>query len=192
MSASATGDDAPLVQLLISVRNSDSASAPASRTAWFNSAASRGPTLSGALPALTSAKRQSLDTHRRSVDAIAEFEVVGRHHRFEYFEQVAGDRHLAHRIGNGAVLDPETGGAAAIVAGHAVDAGADQGGDVKSLLDIGDQLGRRGLAGFEMQIIRPGRRRRRYAAMGVTGRDQSQFARGRAIKQPRGQHALID
>ena len=43
-----------------------------------------------------------------------------------------------------------------------------------------------------MQIVRSRRRRRRDAAMGVAGRDQPEFARGRAIQQPRGQHALVD
>ena len=41
MSASETGDEAPLVQFFSSVRNSDKASAPASRTVSLNSAASR-------------------------------------------------------------------------------------------------------------------------------------------------------
>src|SRR5437660_148636 len=41
MSASETGDEAPLVQFFNSVRNSDNASAPASRTVSLSSAASR-------------------------------------------------------------------------------------------------------------------------------------------------------
>src|SRR5471030_1141825 len=131
MSASDTGDDAPLVQFFNSVRNSESASAPASRTASVSNAASRVRTSRTRfrccrLSALASAKRQSLDPHRRRIDAVTKFQIVGRHHRFEYFEQMARDRHLAHRIGDLAVLDPETGGAAAVVAGHAVDAGTDQ------------------------------------------------------------------
>ena len=43
-----------------------------------------------------------------------------------------------------------------------------------------------------MQIIGARRRRRGHAAMGVTGGRQPEFARGRGIKQPRGQDALID
>src|SRR5882672_6475845 len=136
------------------------------------------------LSALTSANRQTLDAQRRSIDAIAEFQIVGWRQRLEYFEQMASDRHLAHRIGDLAILDPEAGCAAAVVAGHAVDAGADQVADVKSLFDVGYQFGRCRLAGFEMEIVRSRRRRRRYAAMGMAGRDQIEFARGRAIQQP--------
>ena len=82
ISASDTGEDAPLVQFFSSVRNIDSASAPASRTAFFSSAASRAriSPLRCTLPALASAKRQSLDAQRRRIDAVAEFQIVGRRH----------------------------------------------------------------------------------------------------------------
>ena len=43
-----------------------------------------------------------------------------------------------------------------------------------------------------MQIIWARRWRGRDAAVGMAGRHQPQFARGRAIQQPRGQHTLID
>src|ERR1044071_6492780 len=123
MSASETGDEAPLVQFFNSVRNSDNASAPASRTVSRSSAASRAQ-IASAISA--SAKRQALDAQRRRVDAVAEFQIVGGNQRFEHRQQMARDRHLAHGIGNLAILDPEAGGAAAVIAGDAVDAGADQ------------------------------------------------------------------
>src|SRR6185437_11801155 len=109
----------------------DSASAPASRTVSFMSRTSRASaavsTVATPSPrASASAKRQSFDAHGGSIDAIAKFQIVRRHHRLEDFEQVTGDGHLADRIAELAVLDPEAGGAAAIVAGDAVDAGADQ------------------------------------------------------------------
>src|SRR5260370_10846970 len=192
ISASDTGEDAPLVQFFSSVRNSDNASAPAYGTVSASNAASRVRISSCIASALTSAKRQSLDAHRRSIDAITEFQVVGGHQRFEYLEKMPRDRHLAHRIGDLAIFNPETGCAAAVVAGHAIDARTNQVGDVKSLLDVGHQFSRSWLPRFEMQIIRSRRRRRRYAAVGVAGRDQSQFPRGRTIQQPRCQHALID
>src|ERR1700722_17163073 len=154
MSASDTGDDAPLVQFFSSVRNNDSASAPASRTVCVSNAASRAKTLCCMLPALTSANRQPLDTQCRGVDPVAKFQIIGGHQRLEYFEQMSRDRHLAHGIGDLAVLDPEAGRAAAVVAGHAIDPGTDQVGDVKSLFDVRDQLGRRRPPGFEMQIVR--------------------------------------
>src|SRR5262249_18365812 len=144
MSASETGeDDEPLVQVFSSVRNSDSASAPASRTVSFRSIASRARSAS---LVSASAKRQSLDAQCRRVDAVAEDKIIGRSERFEDLEQMACDRHLAHRIGDLAVLDPEAGCAAAVVAGDAVDTRSDQIGDVKALGDIADQLGRRRLA----------------------------------------------
>src|SRR5262245_38867329 len=132
MSASETGEDLPLIQFFSSVRNSDLASRPASRTVSVRSAASRASVVSGSS---TSAKGQPFDAQRRCVDAIAEFEVVGGHQRLEHVEQMAGDGHLADGISDLAVLDPETGSAAAVIAGHAVDAGTNQVGDVKTLLD---------------------------------------------------------
>src|ERR1700759_5730957 len=128
MSASETGEEAPLVQFFRSVRNSDSASAPASRTVDFRSAASRARCPASS----TSAPRQSHDAQRRRVDAVAELQVVGGHERLEHLEQMACDRDLADGIGDLAVLDREAGGAAAVVAGDTIDAGADQIGDVET------------------------------------------------------------
>src|SRR3954467_552482 len=119
MSASDTGEETPLVQFFSSVRNSDSASAPASRTASASSAPSPAMIRSLRLSALTSANRQSLDAQRRRIDAVAEFQIVGRRERFEHLDQMTGDGHFAHRKGNLAVLDPESGCAAAVIAGDA-------------------------------------------------------------------------
>src|SRR5262245_45237186 len=95
MSASETGDEAPLVQFFSSVRNSDSASAPASRTVSRNSAASRAQIFSAVS---ASAKRQPLDAQRRRVDAVAELQVIGGNERLEHRQQMARDRHLADGI----------------------------------------------------------------------------------------------
>src|SRR6516225_11924956 len=99
MSASDTGDEAPLVQFFSSVRNKDSASAPASRTVSLNRRASVG-SLRVAIAALTPsdlapAKRQSFDSQRRRIDAVAKPQIVGRRQRFEDMEKVTCDRHLA-------------------------------------------------------------------------------------------------
>src|SRR3978361_893528 len=160
MSASETGDEAPLVQFFSSVRNIALASAPASSTVSVSSAASRVVMFS---TVSASAKRQALDAQRRRIDAVAEFQVVGSNHRFEDRQQMARDRHFADGIGDLAVLDPEAGGAAAVIAGHAVDAGTDQVGDVKALFDIGYQFPRRHPAGLEVQVVRSRRRRGRDA-----------------------------
>src|SRR4051812_6664767 len=169
MSASDTGDEAPLVHFFNSVRNSESASAPASRTAATSTAESRArmSTRASSLidSALASANRQPLDAKRRCIDTVLEFQIVGGGQRLEHLDQVACDRHLAYRIGDLAVLDPEPGGATAVVAGDAVDAGPDQVGNIEALSDAGDQFGRRRLARLEMKIVGPRRRRRRHAAV---------------------------
>src|SRR3954466_5928560 len=97
MSASDTGEEAPLVQFFSSVRNSDSASAPASRTVPVSSAASRAMFRSSVS---ASAKRQALDAHGRRIDAVTEFQIVGRRQRLEDRQEMARDRHLADRIGD--------------------------------------------------------------------------------------------
>src|SRR5437762_13469689 len=105
MSASETGEEAPLIQFFSSVRCKDSASRPASRTVSFSSVASLALTSSRSSRKLTSANRQALDAQRRRVHAIAEFQIVGRHQRFEHVEQMAGDRDLADGIFDLAILE---------------------------------------------------------------------------------------
>src|SRR4029450_10056293 len=117
MSASDTGEDAPLVHVFSSVRNIDCASAPASRTVSFSSAASRVRIVASREFASASAKRQTLDAHRRRIDAVAGLAIVGGRHGVGDLERVARTRHLADGIGDLAVLDPEAGGAAAVIAG---------------------------------------------------------------------------
>src|SRR5260370_28472885 len=134
ISASDTGEGAPLVQFFSWVRNRDNASGAAPRTVPARNAASRVRKSSRIASALTSAKRQSLDAHRRSIDAITEFQVVGGHQRFEYLEKMPRDRHLAHRIGDLAILNPEPGCAAAVIPRHAIAARTNPVGHVHSLL----------------------------------------------------------
>src|ERR1700744_852265 len=122
MSASDTGEDAPLIQVFSSVRNIDSASAPACRTVSVKSAALRDETPSCMLAASPSAKRQPLDTQCRRVDAVTELEIIGRHQRLEDAKQMSRERHSAHRIGDRAVLDPEAGSTTTVVAGSPIDA----------------------------------------------------------------------
>ena len=119
-------------------------------------------------------------------------EIVGRRHRAEDVEQMPGDGDFADRVSALAVLDPEAGSAAAVIAGHHAGAAADQVGDIEAILDVGDQFVRRGGARLEVQIGCAGRRRRRYAALSMTGGGQAEFARGAAVEQPGHQHAVID
>src|SRR5215468_10726543 len=148
MSASHTGEFLPLVQFRTGAPNLPSASAPASRTALSIQPVS----LATEMSASVTGNGETLHAHGRGIGAVAEREVVGRRQRAEHIEQVAGDGDLAHRIGEFAALDPEAGGAAAVVAGHQVDAHADQIVDVESFLDIGDQRIGRYAAGGKMQI----------------------------------------
>src|SRR5262249_33105092 len=156
--ASLTGEvPPPLVQLLSSLRNVFSAKAPASRTA----AARRSRTSARSKSGLPSGNGETLHAHGRRVGAEAEFEIVGGRKPPEHVDQITGDGHLAHRITALAVLDPEARGAAAVIAGHRIDAHADEVGDVEALSNVRDQrLGRVG-AGRQMQVARPGRWRRR-------------------------------
>src|SRR4029077_2379738 len=118
MSASETGDWPFLSQVLTGALNQVRASAPASRTAavtWrFRSAWSASDARNG----------QALDSHRRRIDAEAEDQIVRRRQAAENVVEVTRNGDLAHRIGQLAVLDPEPGGAAAVVAGHHVGAHA--------------------------------------------------------------------
>src|SRR5215471_14017479 len=83
-----------------------------------------------------------------------EFEIVGDGHASEYLVEIARDSHLADRMRDFAVLDPEAGGAAAVIAGDAVNPHAHQLGDIEAAFDIGHQLGRTQLAGFYPYIGR--------------------------------------
>src|SRR5580704_13358013 len=129
ISASDTGDSAsPLVQFFSGVLNIDSASAPASRTASARRAACRSRSTTS-----VAGNSQALHAHRRRIGAVTEDEVVSRRQALEYFGQMPGDGDFAHRICEHAVLDPKTGGATAIVAGHQIDADADQVGDKETV-----------------------------------------------------------
>src|SRR5204862_679526 len=127
--------------------------APACWTVSFSSAASRLMYVLRPMPALTSAKRQSLDAHRRGIHPIAEFKIVGWPQCLEYLKQMTRDRDLADRVSDLAVVDPEPGCAAAVVAGDAIYARSDQVGDVKNILDVGDQVDRSEIDGCDEIII---------------------------------------
>src|SRR5262249_23638465 len=137
MSASLTGEEAPLIQLVGSRRKVRSATAPASRTA--NARRSRSTTRS----ASSAANGETLHAHGGRIGCETKSQIVGRKERLELVDQVSGDRPLADRVAALAVLDPEAAGAAAVVAGHVIDAHADQVGDVEALGDIRHQRLRR-------------------------------------------------
>ena len=69
---------------------------------------------------------------------------------------MAGDRDLADRKGELATLDPEAGGAAAVVAGDDVGAHADQVGDIEPVLDVGDQLVGADVPASRCRLVAPG------------------------------------
>src|ERR1700683_323294 len=149
MSASETGDEAPLIQFLIGVPNMESASAPASRTDAARRSAARVRST-----ASVACNRQALQSHGRRVRPVAECQIVRWFEASEHFQELAGDRDFADRIRQFAVLDPESGSAAAVIARHHVDAHADQAGDKEAILDLADQLLCGFAAGRQMQIGR--------------------------------------
>src|SRR5262249_9629996 len=150
-SASLTGELWPLIQLLICPRNVLSARAPPSRTA----AARRSRTAVRSMAGSSAGNGQTFQAHGRRIGAEAEVEIIGGRELAEHVDQIAGDGDLADGVAALAVLDPEAGGAAAVVAGHPIDAHADEIGDVEALGDVGDQGVWRHVAGGEVQVARP-------------------------------------
>ena len=69
--------------------------------------------------------------------------------------QIARDGHFGNREGQFAVLDPQPGGAARVVAGDGVDAEAHQFGDVEAVADRRDDLLRRLVARSEKKLPWP-------------------------------------
>src|SRR5215204_2838280 len=112
ISASHTGELAPLVQFLTGEPNLLSASAPASVTACL----SRSAMCSRGISASVTGNGEPLHPHGRRIGPIAELQIIGGRERAEHIEQMARDGHLAHRIRELALLDPETGRAHAVIA----------------------------------------------------------------------------
>src|SRR5476649_1906716 len=96
--------------------------------------------------------RHPFNSYRRRVGRALELQVVGGRQGQEHVLEVARDGDAAHRIGELAVLDPEARGAAAVVAGDAVDTGADHVGDEQAALDVADQLLDGELALLEIEV----------------------------------------
>src|SRR5215470_10411351 len=106
------------------------------RTSAADTAQSGRPARQSRTPArsrLSSGNGEALHAHRRRIGAEAELEIVGGRELTEHVDQIAGDGHFAHGIAALAVLDPEAGGAAAVIAGDLVDAHADEIGDIEAL-----------------------------------------------------------
>src|SRR5947208_2829372 len=179
-SASLTGDEAPFVQLLSCARKVCNASAPASRTA--TASRSRNSARSSARSA--PGNGQALDAQRRRVRAETEFKIVCRGKRREHIDEIAGNRHFAHWVSAFAVLDPEAGGAAAVVAGHLVDPHANEISDVEAFADAVNQHIESILAGSEVQITGSRRGRRGGAALDMAGRDKTEPARASRSEEP--------
>src|SRR5918995_4495125 len=103
------------------------AMAPASR------AASRSSGRSSRAPAevtwSSSGKGHAFDQKRWCGGAEIAIEIARRNHVEEHGLQVRGDGHFRNRIGELAILDPDAGSAAAVLASHHVDALAEHFGD---------------------------------------------------------------
>ena len=89
---------------------------------------------------LGGADRHFRDEDRRRIDAAAELEVARGLERREHVDQVRGDGDLRDRFGDLAAADHETDRAAAVVAGDAVHALADQLDDQHRFGKAGEQF----------------------------------------------------
>src|SRR5215831_7130086 len=74
----------------------------------------------------------AVDAQGRGIGAITKNEIARRGQVAVHVFQIPGDSDFAHGIGKAAVLDPETSGAARIIAGHTVHAHADELRDVEA------------------------------------------------------------
>src|SRR5689334_15296034 len=111
MSASVTGESpCPFVHCFNGPPKNFLATAPACVTATASLSRSRQSSDAG--------NGQSFQAQGRRVGAEAKAQIVCRRHGLENIGEIAGDSHFAHWIGALAVLDPEAGSAAAVVAGH--------------------------------------------------------------------------
>ena len=95
-------------------------------------------------------------------------------------------------MGRHAVLDPEPGGAAGIVAGGRVDGGADHRGDQKAVAHLAHQVGRALRALGQGDVADRGRGRRGRAAAGRGGRGQAELAAGGKVEGPALKDAVPD
>ena len=106
-------------------------------------------------------------------------------HRFQHRDEVAGDRHLAHRAAQLAALDQPAGGAHREGAGHRVDARVEAR-HVRHVEPVARarRPGRRGppSPGSTTRLVVPDRRRRAVgAAAGVAGASASRLAGGARV-----------
>ncbi len=129
---------------------------------------------------------------RRHIGAIAEFEIVGGREVEEHVLQIARDGELGDRGGDLAVLDQEARRAAAVIAGHAVDAHADQLGDEHAALDVGDQRLGQDDAGAHMHVAGRDAGAAPAAARCMAGRLQPELPGRGAVEQPGFEHAVRD
>src|SRR5882724_9549388 len=123
ISASVTGLPSALRQTLKEPAKYFRAIWPASRTEATRSSVSASGT----------GNRHAVDTQGRRIRAVAEHEIVGGREFAVHVLEIARDSDLAHRICKFAVLDPETGRAARIIAGDAVHPHTDQLGHIDAL-----------------------------------------------------------
>src|SRR5262245_7544682 len=132
MSASVTGLPRDLCQLLYCPPKYLRAMAPASRTC--STSRSRSWMSSG------TRHRHPIHAQRGCIGAVTEHEIPRRREVQIHVLEIARDGHLAHRIGDLAILDSEARRPARVITGDAVHSTADQLGDVEALFDVLHQL----------------------------------------------------
>src|SRR5471032_370263 len=135
---------------------------PASRTVSSSSFRS-----CGALPYAAASPRcrssagkgHAFDADGGRVDAVAEFQVVGGNEMGKHVLEISRDGDFGNRKGDLAILDPEPGRAAAVIAGHAINSHAHQFGDIEALLYVGNKVFYAGFSRFQVEIGGGGRGR---------------------------------
>src|SRR4249919_854785 len=128
----------------------------------------------------------------RAVDAAANTEVIGRLKGREHLLEVGGNGDLRHRRADLAIADQEAGGAAGIVAGHAIDALPDQLGDQDAIFHAGNHFIGAKVAWRKIKIGRPCAWRARDPADGMAGWPDAKLTGGRAFRQPGIEHSVTD
>src|SRR5689334_2271695 len=123
----------------------------------------------------------------------AEFKIVANFRDVvEHVLEIAGDSDLFHGIGELAIFDPQSAGAARKITGDHVDAESEELEDIETLLNASDNLLRRAFAFLQKEISRADAGRARQSPRGVAGRFKPQFFRGVGIEQIGFEHAVFN
>src|SRR5947208_3638302 len=125
----------------------------------------------------------------RRTERASEFQIAADHlDPHQHLLERGSDGDFGDRVGRLAALDPNSNGAAGIIAGDGVDAVADQFGDEQSGSHFSDQVFRALLSWFEIEVTMADPRITSEPAGGVAGGLEFEAARGVGVEQVAGEH----